>query len=218
MPSPTPLVPGRIGVDLPIYPGNLGWYRSLRVVPPDSPIVKGNTTAIGDLGLEIIFANRTKLGRDNIRSLGGEDIYIELSTDAVKILDNNRLIYSSWYHLYINSIYQLIIRPSKWEKPGQLPHIDDIILVMFTDLGYSKKSVVWKLGRTVASDSRSISSSYISKFFELTNNIPENVKNFLFFVTTSISYLLFRVYSTEQLMINATSTMAAARTERSVPK
>ena len=89
---------------------------------------------------------------------------------------------------------------------------------MFTDLGYSKKSVVWKLGRTVASNSRSISSSYISKFFELTNNIPENVKNFLFFVTTSISYLLFRVYSTEQLMINATSTMAAARMERSVPE
>ena len=122
--------------------------------------------------------------------------------------------------------------PSKLEKPGQLPHIDNIILVMFTDLGYSKKPVVWKLGRTVASNSRSISSSYISKptitgpsslavkgkFFELTNNIPENVKNFLFFVTTSISYFLFRVYSTEQLMIKATSTMSAARMERSVPE
>ena len=34
---------------------------------------------------------------------------------------------------------------------------------MFTDLGYSKKYVVWKLGRIVASTTRSISSSYISK-------------------------------------------------------
>ena len=209
MPSPTPPVPGRVGVDLLIYSGNLGWYRSLRVVPSDSPIVKGNTTAIGDIGSEIIIANRTKLGRDNIRSLGGEDIYIELSTDAVKILDNNRLIYSSWYHLYINSIYQLIIRPSKWEKPGQLPHIDNIILVMFTDLGYSKKPVVWKLGQTVASNSKSISSSYISKptitgpsslavkgkFFESVKFILGNVKTFIFFVNKSINYLLFRVYS-----------------------
>ena len=62
------------------------------------------------------------------------------------------------------------------------------------------------------------SSKLVKQFFELTNNIPENVKNILFFVKTSISYLLFRVYSTEQLMINAASTMAAARMERSLPE
>ena len=62
------------------------------------------------------------------------------------------------------------------------------------------------------------SSKLVKQFFELTNNIPENVKNILFFVTYFISYLLFRVTSTEQLMINAASTMAAARMERSLPE
>ena len=92
-----------MGVDLLIDPGNVGWYRSLRVVPSDSPIVKGNTTAIGNIGSEIIIANRAKLGRNNFRSLRGEDIHIELSTDAVKILENNRLIYSSWYYRSLNN-------------------------------------------------------------------------------------------------------------------
>ena len=124
--------------------------------------MKGNTTAIGDIGSEIIIANRTKLGRNNIRSLGGEDIHIELSTDAVKILENNRVIYSSWYHLYIDSIYQLIIRPSKWEKTGRLPQINDRVLFTFTNSGYSKKAVVWKLARVVAA-TRSTSISYVSK-------------------------------------------------------
>ena len=73
------------------------------------------------------------------------------------------MIYNYWYHLYIDSIYQLLISPSKWEKSGQLPQIDDIILFMFTDLGCSKKSVVWKLGQVVASTTRSTSSSYVSK-------------------------------------------------------
>ena len=100
---------------------------------------------------------------------------------------------------------------------------------MFTDLGYSKKSVVWKLGRTVASNSRSISSSNISKptitgpsslavkekFFDSVKFIPGNVKTFIFFINKSISYLLFRVYSSDELMTKAATTMAAARMERS---
>ena len=49
------------------------------------------------------------------------------------------------------------------------------------------------------------------------------MKNLVFFVKSIYySYLLFRVpskvYSTEQLMINAASTMAAVRMERSVPE
>ena len=89
---------GRMGVDLLIDPVNLGWYRSLRVVLSDSPIVntldnlpftRGTATATGNLGLEIITANRTKLGRNNFSSFGGEDIHMELSTDAIKILENN---------------------------------------------------------------------------------------------------------------------------------
>ena len=67
-------MPGRVGVDLLIDPLNLGWYRSLRVVSSDSPIVNTldneNTTATENLGLEIITANRTKLDRNNFRLLG----------------------------------------------------------------------------------------------------------------------------------------------------
>ena len=61
------------------------------------PIAKGNATATGNLGSEIITANRIKLGSNNFRSLGGEGIHIDLSTDAAKILENNRLIYNCWY-------------------------------------------------------------------------------------------------------------------------
>ena len=46
-------------------------------------------------------------------------------------------------------------------------------------------------------------------------NIPETVKIVIFVVSKSIKYLLFRGYSTEELMINAATTTAAARMERS---
>ena len=82
------------------------------------PIAKGNATATGNLGFEIITANRIKLGRNNFRSLGGNGIHIDLSTNTAKILVNNRLIYNCWYQLYIDSIHQLLIRPSKLEKTG----------------------------------------------------------------------------------------------------
>ena len=65
------------------------------------PIAKINATVTGNLGSEIITANRIKLGRNNFRSLGGEGIQIDLSTDAAKILENNRLIYSCYYQLYM---------------------------------------------------------------------------------------------------------------------
>ena len=69
------------------------------------PIAKANATAAGNLGSEIITANRIKLGRNNFRSLGGDSIHIDLNTDAAKILENNRLIYNCWYQLYIDSIH-----------------------------------------------------------------------------------------------------------------
>ena len=60
------------------------------------------------------------------------------------------------------------------------------------------------------------SSKLMKQFFESVKFILENVKKPLLVVHKSISYLLFRVYSTEQLMINTATTMAAARMERSV--
>ena len=46
-------------------------------------------------------------------------------------------------------------------------------------------------------------------------NIPETMKIVIFVVSKSIKYLLFRDYSTEELMINTATTTAAARIERS---
>ena len=59
-----------------------------------------------------------------------------------------------------------------------------------------------------------ISFKLVKKFFELVKYTLENVKIFIFVVNKSISYLLFRVYSTEELMIKAATMMAAARMER----
>ena len=49
------------------------------------PIARGNNTTTGNLGSEIITANRIKLGRNNFRSLGGDGIQVELSFDAAQI-------------------------------------------------------------------------------------------------------------------------------------
>ena len=56
----------------------------------------------------------------------------------------------------------------------------------------------------------------MKQFFESVKFILGKVKKLLFVVNKPISYLLFRVYSTEQLMINVATTMAAARMEMSV--
>ena len=82
-----------------------------------------------------------KLCRNISRSLGAEGIHIDLRTDAAKILENNRFIHRCWYQLYLDSIYQLLIRPCKWEKSGQLLQIDDILLFTFTDSGYPEKAI-----------------------------------------------------------------------------
>ena len=50
---------------------------------------------------------------------------------------------------------------------------------------------------------------------ETVKNILRNVKYIIFVVNKSINYLFFRFYSTEELMVNADSTMRAARNKRS---
>ena len=50
---------------------------------------------------------------------------------------------------------------------------------------------------------------------EIMKNIPGNVKTFIFVVNKSIKYLLFRFYTTDELMIKADVAMRTARTERS---
>ena len=58
---------------------------------------------------------------------------------------------------------------------------------------------------------------------QLRDNILTSVKNILVcvnldFVKSIISNVSFRIYCTEEMRINAASTMAAARTERSLPE
>ena len=60
-----------------------------------------------------------------------------------------------------------------------------------------------------------LSSILVKKFFEWMKNILENVKIFILVVNKSISYLLFRVYSMEELMIKVATTTATTRMERS---
>ena len=103
------------------------------------PIAKGNETLTGNLGSKIITANRIKLGKNNFRTVADDGKSIDLSTDAAKVLENNRNIYRAWYQLYIYSIHQLLIRPSNLEKTGQLSQINDIVLFTLSDSGYSKK-------------------------------------------------------------------------------
>ena len=55
----------------------------------------------GNLGSEILTANRIRLGKSNFRSLGGDGIQIDLSSDAVRILEDDRLAYNYWYQLYV---------------------------------------------------------------------------------------------------------------------
>ena len=50
---------------------------------------------------------------------------------------------------------------------------------------------------------------------KIVKNIPGNVKTFIFVVNKSIKYLLFRFYTTDELMIKADEVMRTARTERS---
>ena len=58
-------------------------------------------------------------------------------------------------------------------------------------------------------------SKLVKNILETMENIPETVKIVILVVSKSIKYLWFRGYSTEELMINAATTTAAARMERS---
>ena len=60
-----------------------------------------------------------------------------------------------------------------------------------------------------------LSSISVKNIFESVKSILENVKIFIRVVNKSINYLLFRAYSTEELMIKAATAIAAARMERS---
>ena len=55
----------------------------------------------------------------------------------------------------------------------------------------------------------------VENISEILKNTSGNMKSFIFVVNISIRYLLFRFYSTEELMIRADKTMRTVRTESS---
>ena len=115
----------------------------------DLPLAKGNTSNVSSMGYEIITANRIKLGRNNHRSLEGAGIHLDLSPNVTKILERNKEIYRVWYQMFIDNIDLLMLKPAKWEKTGKLPVLGDIVVFTFNDSGYSKSSIVWKIGKVV---------------------------------------------------------------------
>ena len=57
------------------------------------PIARGDASTGTTLGYEIITPNRLKMGRNNFRSLEGNGIDLEMSSNFTKILDQNCSIY-----------------------------------------------------------------------------------------------------------------------------
>ena len=158
------------------------------------PLAKGNTSNLSFTGFEILTANRIKLGRNNSRSLESHGFDIELSHNLVKLLENNREIYYFWYQMFVENIHLLTLKPNKWSVSTRPPRENDIVLFVVTDSGYSKESVVWKLGVVVKVMSRKVEISYA---VNVTRNSPS---------TMSVVERNFRdvsiIFSVEELGIN----------------
>ena len=129
----------------------------------DMPLAKGNTSTASNLGYEIITANRLKLGRNNNRSLEGAGIEIERTPHLGRMLEKNREIYTLWYSIFMDNIHEMMVKPDKWNITGTQPKLDDIVMFVFNDSGYSKELRTWKLGRVTQIQPRKITVEYVSK-------------------------------------------------------
>jgi len=127
------------------------------------PLALGNTSNETALGYEIITPNRLKLGRNNYRSLEGNGIDLEMSSNFTRILERNRTIYQQWYQGFIDNLHFLSLRPNKWLKSGRTPVINDIVCFVFNDSSCSKESVYWKLGRVTGVSGSKVTLKYSLK-------------------------------------------------------
>ena len=80
-----------------------------------------------------------------------------------RMLEKNREIYTVWYSIFMDNIHELMVKPDKWDITGIQPKLDDIVMFIFNDSGYSKKQRVWKLGRVTQVQPRKITIEYVSK-------------------------------------------------------
>ena len=62
------------------------------------------------------------------------------------ILERNREIYSVWYSVFMFNIHEFMVKPDKFHRSTKLPILGDIVLFKFSDSGYGKSELVWKLG------------------------------------------------------------------------
>ena len=74
------------------------------------PLARGDNSTGSALGYEIITPNRLKLGRNNTRSLEGNEIGLDMSSNFTKILDRNRSIYQQLYQTFIDNVHLLNLR------------------------------------------------------------------------------------------------------------
>ena len=102
------------------------------------PMVKGNTLNASNLGYEIITPNRLKLGRNNYWLLEGLGIKLDMASNIIAVLEQNRELYCEWYRIFIEDIHMLELRPTKWLKNTRLPVLDDIVVFVFNYSEYGK--------------------------------------------------------------------------------
>ena len=74
------------------------------------PLARGDNSTGSALGYEIITPNRLKLGRNNTRSLEGNGIDLDMSSNFTKILDRNRSINMFDYNYLYYTLISMDIR------------------------------------------------------------------------------------------------------------
>ena len=73
------------------------------------------------------------------------EIRMELYTSRE---ESHRAIFHEWLQLYIDSIYKLTMKPSKWNVNTGKPCVNDVVLFTLNDSGYGKDKIMWKLGKS----------------------------------------------------------------------
>ena len=129
----------------------------------DLPMARGDSSNVSNLGFEIITPNRLKMGRNNNRSLEGSGFKFEKSQKFSRILERNRETYQVWFQLFIDNIHNLAMKPNKWNNNSRMPIVEDIVLFVYTDAGYSKENISWKLGRVIEVSERKVKLIFLSK-------------------------------------------------------
>ena len=126
-------------------------------------MARGDSSNVSNLGFEIITPNRLKMGRNNNRSLEGSGFKFEKSQKFSRILERNRETYQVWFQLFIDNIHNLAMKPNKWNNNSRMPIVEDIVLFVYTDAGYSKENISWKLGRVIEVSERKVKLIFLSK-------------------------------------------------------